>query len=245
MANNSAIEWTGATWNPSTGCGKISPGCKLCYAERLAKRLMTMPNQPNYKNGFALTLHPHMLERPLKWRKPKRIFVNSMSDLFHERVPVEFIHQVFDVMRRAHWHQFQVLTKRSQRLRELSPLLEWLPNIWMGVSIESAKYQFRADDLRQSGAAIKFLSVEPLLEPLADLNLGGIDWVIVGGESGPGCRPVDPQWVQQILEQCRSANVPFFFKQWGGVRKAKAGRTFNGQTYDEYPDFRDRLVQIK
>ena len=228
MSTQSNIEWTEATWNPVTGCDKISPGCKHCYAERLSLRLMKMPNQPNYQNGFNLTLQPHMLEKPLHWKKPQRIFVNSMSDLFHEEVSDQFVRQVFDVMNRAHWHQFQVLTKRSERLRQLAPTLPWSPNIWMGVSIESPKYLYRADDLRQVPAAVRFLSLEPLLEPLPELELTGIDWVIVGGESGPGCRPMEPAWANQILTNCNSAHVPFFFKQWGGIHKGKNGRTLNG-----------------
>lgn len=234
MANHSTIEWTESTWNPVTGCTKISPGCKHCYAERMAERLQAM-GQPNYRNGFALTLQPHMLELPLRWRKPQRIFVNSMSDLFHERVPSSYIRAVFDVMRRAHWHEFQVLTKRSQRLRELDPLLDWPPNVWMGVSVETEQYLCRIDDLRRTSARTKFLSLEPLLGPLGNLKLTGIDWVIVGGESGPGARPMLREWATDILRQCRKAGVPFFFKQWGGVNKKRAGRELNKRTYDEMP----------
>ena len=249
MSTQSNIEWTEATWNPVTGCDKISPGCKHCYAERLSLRLMKMPNQPNYSGGFDLTLQPHMLEKPLTWKKSQRIFVNSMSDLFHKDVPDQFIRQVFDVMNRAHWHHFQILTKRSERLRKIAPTLPWAKNIWMGVSIETPKYLFRSDDLRHVPAAIRFLSLEPLLEPLPGLDLTGIDWVIVGGESGPGCRPMEAAWANQILSACNSAHVPFFFKQWGGTHKGKAGRTLNSQTYDGYPtvdyeEFRMRLLQI-
>ncbi len=234
MATKSAIEWTESTWNPVTGCNKISPGCKNCYAERLAKRLKAM-GQANYKNGFRLTLQPQMLELPLSWKKPQTIFVNSMSDLFHKNVPLEYIHQVFDVMKRAHWHRFQVLTKRSSRLAELSPLLEWSPNIWMGVSVESQKYDYRIDNLRRTGAAIKFLSLEPLLGALKNLNLSEMDWAIVGGESGYGARPILEEWVTEIRHQCQNQNVAFFFKQWGGTNKKKTGRLLEGRTWDEMP----------
>jgi protein gp37 len=234
MAANSAIEWTESTWNPLTGCTKISPGCKHCYAERMALRLKAM-GQPNYLNGFDLTLHENALELPLKWKKPQTIFVNSMSDLFHKDVPVDFILKTFDVMRRADWHNFQVLTKRSERLLELSPMLPWRPHIWMGVSVETIGYTTRIEHLRQTGAMVKFLSLEPLLGPLPGLNLEGIDWVIVGGESGPGARPMDPAGVPEIRDQCLNARVPFFFKQWGGTRKKKAGRELEGRTWDEMP----------
>ena len=230
----SRIEWTESTWNPLTGCNKISPGCKHCYAERMAKRLHAM-GQPNYVNNFKLTMHPQALEKPLEWKTPQVIFVNSMSDLFHKDVPLEFIQSVFDVMKRAHWHQFQVLTKRSERLLELSPKLEWADNIWMGVSVENADYTFRIDHLRKTGAKTKFLSVEPLLGPIPKMNLKGINWVIVGGESGPGARPLEREWVVGIKDQCLKAKVPFFFKQWGGVQKKKAGRLLDGRTWDEMP----------
>jgi protein gp37 len=235
MADSSHIEWTDATWNPVTGCTKISPGCKFCYAERLAIRLQAM-GQKNYRNGFRLTLQPAMLEHPLRWRQPRRIFVNSMSDLFHHDVPTEFIELVFGVMRRADWHQYQVLTKRSDRLLELSPLLNWQPQIWMGVSVENDDYLCRVDDLRQTGASVKFLSIEPLLGRLHKLDLRGIDWVIVGGESGPGARPMDAEWVREIRDRCSRARVPFFFKQWGGVFKKREGRLLDGRTWDEMPD---------
>jgi protein gp37 len=234
MATNSPIEWTDATWNPVTGCTKISPGCKHCYAERMANRLQAM-GQKNYRNGFDLTLQPQMLELPLRWKTPKRIFVNSMSDLFHIDVPLPFIKEVFDVMRRAHWHQYQVLTKRSDRVKELSQQLEWRPQIWMGVSVESEKYLHRIDELRKTDAYVKFLSLEPLLGPLRRMNLHEIDWVIVGGESGSAARPVDPAWVTDIRDQCERASVPFFFKQWGGAQKKRAGRTLDGRTWDEMP----------
>ena len=234
MADTSHIEWTDATWNPVTGCTKISPGCKHCYAERLARRLQLM-GQANYRNGFKLTLQPHMLEVPLRWKSPRRIFVNSMSDLFHEDVPTGYVKRVFDVMVRAHWHQFQVLTKRAERLRELNRELPWPANVWQGVSVESERYLDRVDDLRRTNAAVKFLSLEPLLEALPSLDLRGIDWVIVGGESGPGARPIDESWVISIRERCKRAGVAFFFKQWGGVQKSKTGRTLEGRTWDEMP----------
>lgn len=234
MATQSRIEWTESTWNPLTGCTKISPGCKHCYAERMAKRLQAM-GQPNYVNGFKLTMHEHVVEKPLEWKTPQVIFVNSMSDLFHKDVPLEFIQRVFDTMKRAHWHQFQVLTKRSDRLAELSPYLEWTDNVWMGVSVENEKYTFRIDDLRKTGAKIKFLSVEPLIGPISKMNLKGINWVIVGGESGPGARPLETEWVVSIRDQCLKAKVPFFFKQWGGVQKKKTGRLLDGRTWDQMP----------
>ena len=234
MATKSRIEWTEATWNPVTGCNKISPGCKNCYAERMSKRLKAM-GQRNYRNGFKLTLQPHMLGLPLQWKKPQTIFVNSMSDLFHKDVPLEYVQEVFDVMKRAHWHRFQVLTKRADRLDQLSPMLDWAPNIWMGVSVESQKYISRLDHLRHTDAKIKFLSLEPLLGPLNDLDLTGIDWAIVGGESGFGARPMLINWVTSIQQQCADANVAFFFKQWGGVQKKRNGRVLEGRTWDEMP----------
>jgi len=234
MASKSTIEWTSSTWNPVTGCTKTSPGCKHCYAERMAHRLKLM-GQRNYRDGFAVRCHPHMLDAPLKWKKPQEIFVNSMSDLFHKKVPVEYVHDVFDVMVRAHWHRFQVLTKRSGRLRQLAPGLNWAENIWMGVSIETPEYEYRIDDLRATGAKTKFLSLEPLLAPLPQLNLDGIDWVIVGGESGPHARPMESDWVVDIRDQCVGADVPFFFKQWGGTNKKKAGRELKGETWSEMP----------
>jgi len=235
MGANSSIEWTESTWNPLTGCTKISPGCKHCYAERLSERLQAM-GQRNYRNGFKLTLQPHMLDLPLHWRKPQRIFVNSMSDLFQNDVPAAYILRVFDVMRRAHWHQFQVLTKRSDNLYELDRLIDWPANVWMGVSVENEEYTWRIDDLRRTNARTKFLSIEPLLGPLSGLDLSGIDWVIVGGESGPSARPIQRKWVVDIRRQCRQAGVPFFFKQWGGVNKKRTGRELDGRTYDEMPD---------
>ena len=234
MASNSSIEWTEATWNPVTGCTKISPGCKNCYAERMAKRLKAM-GQANYVNGFHVTLHEHMLHTPLGWKNPQTIFVNSMSDLFHNKVPASFIKKVFYVMEKASWHRFQVLTKRSERLLELSNELVWPNHVWMGVSVENPDYQNRIDDLRMSGAQVKFLSIEPLLGPIPEMDLSGIDWVIVGGESGPGARPIEPEWVVDIRDQCLTASIPFFFKQWGGFNKKKAGRMLEGRTWDQMP----------
>ena len=234
MALNSAIEWTEATWNPVTGCTKVSPGCQHCYAERMARRLQAM-GQPNYVNGFTVATHEQSLSLPLRWRKPKTVFVNSMSDLFHKDVPYTFIHAAFRVMAQAHWHRFQVLTKRSARLLELNPRLSWTANIWVGVSIENQDCLSRADHLRESSARVKFLSLEPLLGPLPELNLRGIDWAIVGGESGPGARRMDPSWVIDVRDQCLAAGVPFFFKQWGGFNKKKSGRQLEGRTWDEMP----------
>lgn len=235
MAQLSPIEWTEATWNPITGCTKVSPGCKHCYAERMARRLRAM-GQPNYRNGFALTLQPQLLDAPLRWRRPRTIFVNSMSDLFHDGVPFTYVEAIFDVMRRAHWHRFQVLTKRSERLAKLAPRIDWPANIWMGVSVESSRYRHRIDQLRETAARIKFLSLEPLLGPLPTLDLSGIDWAIVGGESGPGARPLREAWVKDLRDQCQRTRVAFFFKQWGGVHKKRTGRLLDGRTWDEMPD---------
>ncbi len=231
----SNIEWTEATWNPTRGCDKISPGCKHCYAATFAERFRGVSGHP-YERGFDLRLVPEKLDEPLRWRKPRTIFVNSMSDLFHQGVPDDYIQKVFDVMRRASWHTFQVLTKRSDRLAELDPVLPWAPNIWMGVSVESDEYRGCVDDLRRTRAQVKFLSVEPLLGPLPALNLQGISWVIVGGESGPQARPMDPAWARDVRDQCVAAGVRFFFKQWGGVHKKAAGRELDGRTWDEMPD---------
>ena len=239
MSLSSAIEWTESTWNPLTGCSKVSLGCKNCYAERLAYRLQAMGNR-NYAGGFDVCLHDHVLEYPLKWRKPQTIFVNSMSDLFHEDVPDEFVHKVFDVMNQAHWHRFQVLTKRAERLAVMADSLTWTSNIWMGVSVENQDYTHRIDRLRTTGAAVKFLSLEPLLGPITDLDLGGTDWVIVGGESGPKARPIERQWVVGVRDQCREARVPFFFKQWGGTNRKRTGRLLEGRTWDEMPVTGDR-----
>ncbi len=237
MASQSKIEWTESTWNPMTGCTKISQGCKNCYAERMAHRLKAMGN-PSYQKGFELTLHEHLLERPLRWKKPQMVFVNSMSDLFHQDVPLEFIHKIFNVMENAHWHTFQILTKRSSRLLELNSEIDWPENIWMGVSVESADYKYRIDNLRKTNAYIKFLSLEPLLGSLGKLDLTNIDWVIVGGESGPRSRPITKEWVLEIKDQCQKNNTPFFFKQWGGVNKKKNGRLLENRTWDDMPGIR-------
>jgi protein gp37 len=238
MALGSDIEWTESTWNPVTGCDKISAGCRHCYAERMAERLQAM-GQANYRHGFRLTLQPQMLEIPLRWKKPQTIFVNSMSDLFHRNVPLDYIQKVFAVMRQAHWHRFQVLTKRADRLAEINEFIQWPSNVWMGVSVENTSVMPRIQHLRRTQAHVKFLSLEPLLGPLPKLNLRGIDWVIVGGESGPGARPMNPDWVLDIRDQCQRAEVAFFFKQWGGWNKKKAGRLLAGRTWDEMPETED------
>lgn len=235
MANNSKIEWTEATWNPCTGCTKISAGCQNCYAERMAIRLKNM-GQKKYKNGFKVAIHKETLEIPLIWEEPKKIFVNSMSDLFHVEIPNEFILEVFDVMNKANWHQFQVLTKRPERALKLNKKLNWGSNIWFGTTIESGAYLNRLECLKKTSAKIKFLSLEPLLGPITDLNLTGIDWVIVGGESGPHSRPIEEEWVINIRNQCKKQGVPFFFKQWGGFNKKKNGRLLEGKTYEELPE---------
>lgn len=236
MAARSEIEWTESTWNPITGCDKVSPGCKNCYAERMARRLKAM-GQPNYANGFRLTIHEHMLELPLCWKKPQMIFVNSMSDLFHEEVPLEFIIRILHVMEQASWHIFQILTKRSEKLLECDPKIDWPDNVWMGVSVENDEYMHRIGHLRKTHARSKFISYEPLLGPINDANYEGIDWVIVGGESGPRARPLMEEWVVEIRDHCISAGIPFFFKQWGGVRKKLNGRILQGRTWDQYPVF--------
>ena len=234
MGERSNIEWTEATWNPVTGCSKVSAGCQRCYAERLALRLQAMGNA-RYRHGFKVTLHPDLIELPKRWREPRLIFVNSMSDLFHEHVPLEFIQRVFATMQDCPQHTFQILTKRSTRLRQLAGQMAWSPNIWMGVSVEDARVQHRIEDLRAVPATVRFLSCEPLIGALDNLPLEGIHWVIVGGESGPGARPIKSEWIRSILHQCRRANVPFFFKQWGGARKDLTGRKLDGRTYDEMP----------
>ena len=234
MSDGSAIEWTDATWNPVRGCTKVSPGCKHCYAEKFAERFRGVPDHP-FGQGFDLRLVENAIELPLQWRRPRRIFVNSMSDLFHEDVPEPFILRVFDVMRRASHHHFQVLTKRSERMAEIADSLAIAPNVWMGVSVENADYTSRVRDLARVAADVRFLSVEPLLGPIDDLPLEGIHWVIVGGESGPRARPMSPAWVRSIREQCARARVPFFFKQWGGVRKHITGRLLDGRSWDEMP----------
>lgn len=234
MAARSDIEWNEMTWNPVTGCSKITAGCKNCYAERMAKRLKAM-GVDRYKNGFAVTLQPDLLDAPLRWREPRIVFVNSMSDLFHEKVPLDYIRRVFETIEKCPQHTFQILTKRSERLRGVAKELRWPANIWMGVSVEDGRVTHRIDDLRVVPAKIRFLSCEPLIGPLEDLSLNGIDWVIVGGESGPKARPMEKEWVDSIHAQCRQAGVPFFFKQWGGVRKDLSGRELHGRTYDAMP----------
>lgn len=234
MAQTSHIEWTDATWNPVTGCTKVSPGCTHCYAERMAHRLQAM-GQRRYSNGFQLTLHHDLLTQPLRWKKPRNIFVNSMSDLFHEAVPLDFLRAIFEVIAAARRHNFQVLTKRSARLCELRSKLEWPDNLFVGVSVESKRYLFRIDELRQVPAAVRFVSAEPLLEDLSTMKLNGIDWVIVGGESGPRARPMEATWVREIRDNCLREGVAFFFKQWGGVWKSRSGRVLDGRTWDEIP----------
>ncbi len=234
MANGSSIEWTEATWNPVTGCTKISAGCKNCYAERMAKRLQAM-GLPQYADGFRLTLQREALGLPYRWRKPRTIFVNSMSDLFHKSVPVEFIEEVFQVMNDCTQHQFQVLTKRPERAAQIAGRLRWSPNIWLGTSVEDERVVHRIEPLTRVPASIRFLSLEPLLGPLEELDLDDIHWVIVGGESGPKARPMERDWVMDIKEQCGAQSVPFFFKQWGGRNKKKAGRELRGRTWDEMP----------
>jgi len=234
MPRASKIEWTEYTWNPVTGCTKVSRGCKHCYAERMADRLRAMGN-PRYQNGFKVQLHEDLIALPFKLRKSRMIFVNSMSDLFHEDVPLPFIQRVFQVMAACPWHTFQVLTKRSERLREVAAGLPWPANVWMGVSVEDTSTLTRITDLQSTPAAVRFISCEPLLDPLDILPLDGIAWVIVGGESGPGSRAMEKWWVESIQAQCEAANIAFFFKQWGGVRKDLAGRSLNGRIYDAMP----------
>ncbi len=234
MATASNIEWTEMTWNPVTGCFKVSQGCKHCYAERMAKRLHAMGSE-RYSNGFLPTLHHDLIDTPRHWKKPRLIFVNSMSDLFQEDVPESFIRAVFATMQACPQHTFQILTKRSERLRELGPTLPWPSNVWMGVSVEDARVINRIADLAAVPAQVRFLSCEPLIGPLDNLPLTGIHWVIVGGESGPAARPMRHEWVNSIHRQCVRRNVAFFFKQWGGVRKDMTGRELHGRTYDEMP----------
>ncbi|MCU0594825.1 MAG: phage Gp37/Gp68 family protein [Desulfobacterota bacterium] len=234
MGSKSSIEWTEYTWNPVTGCTKISPGCLNCYAERMARRLQSM-GQPNYSEGFKVTLHENALRAPFGWRRPSMVFVNSMSDLFHKDVPASFIQKAFEVMRSLPQHHFQILTKRAERLAELSRSLPWARNIWMGVSVENKDYIQRIGILRQTDACVKFLSIEPLLGPISGLDLTGIDWVIVGGESGPKARPMKEEWATSIRDQCLDAGVAFFFKQWGGTNKKRSGRTLEGRIWDEMP----------
>lgn len=250
MGEKTAISWTDATWNPTTGCTKISPGCKNCYAERMTYRLKAM-GQINYRNGFEPTFHDKKtLYKPLHWKKPRSIFVCSMSDLFHEAISDTQILHVFSIMEGASWHRFQVLTKRSERLKLIDkyfnmphfpsahvPENPWPSNVWAGVTVESADYRYRIDDLRATGAAVKFLSIEPMIDDVGELDLSGIDWVIVGGESGPGARPMQAEWVRNVRDQCIEQNILFHFKQWGGVHKKEAGRILDGRLWDEMPVF--------
>ena len=238
MAQQSSIEWTEATWNPVTGCTKISPGCKFCYAERMARRLRAM-GQRRYRNGFEVTLQEDVVDLPLRWKTPQMIFVNSMSDLFHKDISVEFIQRCFETMRKATQHTFQVLTKRPERVAELANQLVWPDNVWMGTSVENADYVHRIAALVKVPAAVRFLSVEPLLGPIPRLPLESIDWVIVGGESGPGARPMEAAWVRQIRDRCVKKGVPFFFKQWGGVNKKRTGRMLDGMPWNEMPRLAD------
>lgn len=234
MAEKSKIEWTESTWNPVTGCTQISEGCQNCYAKRMAERLHSM-GQEKYKNAFKLTTHPTCLNEPLKWKKPQIIFVCSMSDLFHKSVPDEFIMQVFEVMNKASWHTFQVLTKRSKRLKEIAPKLNWTKNIWLGVTVENDNHKDRIKDLVKTPAIIKYLSVEPMLSEVKQIPLSGIDWVIVGGESGPGARPIQEEWILPIRDKCSAMNIPFFFKQWGGTNKKQAGSLLQGKHWKQMP----------
>ena len=234
MSTRSSIEWTQATWNPVTGCTKISHGCKHCYAERMAKRLQAM-GAKKYEAGFAVTTHAATLGEPLTWKTPRVVFVNSMSDLFHQSVPTDFVESVFAVMNQASRHTFQILTKRPARVARLEKRLRWTSNIWLGTSIESDRWLGRLEALGQTGARTKFLSLEPLLGPMSNLDLDGVDWVIVGGESGPGARPMQAAWVREIRDACVQHGVPFFFKQWGGVFKKRTGRTLDNRTWDQTP----------
>lgn len=236
MPAKSKIEWTESTWNPVTGCTKISDGCDNCYAYRMANRLKCM-GSPKYSQGFEVVLHDYCLQYPLKWKRPSLIFVNSMSDLFHDEVPLEFIQKVFEVMNEASWHVFQLLTKRSERLSQLAEYLIWTPNIWQGVTVESKKYVDRIEHLRNVPASIKFVSFEPLLGNIGDIDLSGIDWAIVGGESGPKAREMDADWVLALKKNCDNQAIPFYFKQWGGTNKKKAGRLLLGKTWDAFPEF--------
>lgn len=243
MNDKTAIEWTDATWNPVTGCTQVSPGCDHCYALRFAERWRGIPGHP-YEQGFDLRLWPERLETPVRWKQPRRIFVNSMSDLFHRDVPDDFIRKVFEVMARAHWHSFQVLTKRSARLAKLSPTLPWPSHIWAGVSIEADRFVWRADHLREVPAQVRFISAEPLLGPLPRLSLTNIQWLISGGESGPGCRPCELDWVRDLRDRCTQAGVAFFHKQWGGRTPKTGGRLLDGRTWDEMPGAKSEVESL-
>ncbi len=244
MAQSSKIEWTEATWNPSTGCTKISSGCANCYAEKIAYRFAGIHGFPQRPHHFDVTLHTTRLEHPLKWKKPQMIFVNSMSDLFHEQIPTSFILKIIEIARKACWHTFQILTKRSERLFEIENIVEWPENVWLGVSVENSEYIDRINHLNCTSAKVKFISCEPLIGPISHLLLSDIDWVIVGGESGPFSRPISPVWVRDIRDQCDLQSVPFFFKQWGGTNKKKNGRKLDNKTYDELPAKIDHLSAL-
>ena len=235
MSEQTSIEWTDSTWNPVTGCHKISPGCKNCYAARLAPRLKAMGN-PRYANGFEVTLHHDLVALPTKWAKPRKVFVNSMSDLFHAEVPLEFIQAIFSTIVAADHHTFQVLTKRPEQALDLADQLPWPPNLWMGASVENADYLHRVDTLRRIPAQTRFLSLEPLIDDIPNIGLNNIDWVIAGGESGPGAREIKEEWVRSIRDQCDEAGVRFFFKQWGGKNKKRSGRMLDNRTWDDFPD---------
>jgi len=241
MSSSSKIEWTEATWNPLTGCSKISLGCLNCYAEKMCKRLKAI-GHPNYVDGFSLKMHECALSIPFQWKKPKNIFVNSMSDLFHEEATDDFILRIFNVMYKANWHNFQILTKRTERLLNLNSYIDWQPHIWMGVTVETNDYLYRITHLLKTNAHIKFISFEPLLGDLINIDLNGIDWVIVGGESGPKARPINSSWVLHVRDQCKQQNVPFFFKQWGGRQKNKSGRLLEGKTWNGLPLYSSKLA---
>ena len=234
MSQQTKIEWTETTWNPITGCDQVSEGCKNCYALTLAKRLQAMGN-PRYKNGFKVTIHDDLIEAPLSWRQPRTIFVNSMSDIFHEKISDEVILRVFKTMNDANWHRFQVLTKRIERLESLADRITWTNNIWMGVTVENKNTIYRSDILKECNAHVKFISAEPLLESISEIDLNGIDWIIVGGESGPRCRPMDGSWVLELKDKAQEAGTAFFFKQWGGFPKNKAGNLLFGEKHQEFP----------
>lgn len=243
MAIDSHIEWTQATWNPVTGCTKISAGCAHCYAERMARRLQAMGN-PRYQDGFNLTLHPDLIDLPCSWKSPRLIFVNSMSDLFHEQVPIPFIQRVVETIEATPWHTYQVLTKRAERLAEVSQHIIWPRNSWVGVTVERQDYIHRIDLLKTVNAPVRFVSLEPLIGPLLSLPLDNIDWVILGGESGPGARTLSPEWVRDIRDQCQAGGVPFFFKQWGGVHKKRAGRLLDGMVWGQMPAARAMIAVL-
>ncbi len=232
--SKSKIEWTETTWNPVTGCSKISEGCKNCYAERMSARLKAMHSK-NYQNGFEVTCHPHALDTPLSWKTPRMVFVNSMSDIFHDSVPDSFVKEIFNTMKLSTHHTYQLLTKRPERLAEIDKIIKWQDHIWMGVTVESGQYKDRIDYLRACKAKKKFLSIEPLIDQVGVVDLDGIDWVIVGGESGPGSRIMKEEWIVAVRDQCIESKTPFFFKQWGGVNKKKTGRLLKGKLWDEYP----------